>query len=67
MVDTQRKASTYAMSNPAAMVDMTVAKLGQKREAIEVSVPNVELNWRIRRPEMIAANAHGLMRSRCSK
>jgi NitT/TauT family transport system substrate-binding protein len=52
MVDTQRKASTYAMSNPVAMIDMTVAKLGQKREAIEVSVPNVELNWRMT-PEMM--------------
>jgi ABC-type nitrate/sulfonate/bicarbonate transport system substrate-binding protein len=52
MVDIQRKASGFAMSNPAAMVDMTVAKLGQKREAIEVSVPNVELNWRMS-PEMI--------------
>ncbi len=47
MVDVQRKASTYAMSNPTAMVDMTVAKLGQKREAVEVSVPNVELNWQM--------------------
>jgi len=52
VVDVQRKASTYAMSNPAAMVDMTVAKLGQKREAVEVSVPNVELNWRMT-PEMM--------------
>ena len=40
------------MANPAAMVDMTVAKLGQKREAIEVSVPNVDLNWRMT-PEMM--------------
>lgn len=52
MVDVQRRASTYAMSNPAAMVDMTVAKLGQKRDAIEVSVPNVDLNWRMT-PEMM--------------
>jgi len=52
IVDVQRKASTYAMANPAAMVDMTVAKLGQKREAVEVSVPNVELNWRMT-PEMM--------------
>jgi NitT/TauT family transport system substrate-binding protein len=52
IVDVQRKASTYAMANPSAMVDMTVAKLGQKREAVEVSVPNVELNWRMT-PEMM--------------
>jgi NitT/TauT family transport system substrate-binding protein len=53
MVDVQRKASTFAMSNPAAMIDMAVAKLGQKREALEVSVPNVELNWRMT-PEMMS-------------
>jgi ABC-type nitrate/sulfonate/bicarbonate transport system substrate-binding protein len=53
MVNIQRQASAYAMGNPQAMVDMTVAKLGQKREAIAVSVPNVELNWRMT-PEMLA-------------
>jgi hypothetical protein len=52
MVDVQRKASNYAMGNPDAMVDMAIAKLGQKREAVEVSVPNVELNWRMT-PEMM--------------
>ena len=53
MVDVQRKASAYAMGNPAAMVDMAVAKLGQKREAIAISAPNVELNWRMT-PEFLA-------------
>lgn len=53
MVNIQRQASAYAMANPQAMVDMTVAKLGQKRDAIMVSVPNVELNWQMT-PEMIA-------------
>ncbi len=53
MVNIQRQASAYAMSNPAAMVDMTVAKLGQKREAIAISAPNVELNWRMT-PEFLA-------------
>jgi NitT/TauT family transport system substrate-binding protein len=53
MVDIQRKASDFAMSHPDEMIAMTVAKLGQKREAIAVSVPNVELNWRMT-PEMIA-------------
>jgi NitT/TauT family transport system substrate-binding protein len=32
---------------------MTVAKLGQKKEAVEISAPNVELNWRMT-PEMVA-------------
>ena len=33
--------------NRAEMVDMAVAKLGQKRDAIEASAPNVELIWRL--------------------
>jgi ABC-type nitrate/sulfonate/bicarbonate transport system substrate-binding protein len=49
-----RKASEYAMAHPSEMIDMAVAKLGQKREALEVSVPNVELNWKMT-PEMIQA------------
>ena len=53
MVDIQRLASTYAMSHRDEMVAMTVAKLGQKKEAIEISAPNVELNWRMT-PEMVA-------------
>jgi NitT/TauT family transport system substrate-binding protein len=41
-----RGASEFAMSNPAEMASMAVSKLGQKKEAVEVSVPNVELTWR---------------------
>ena len=52
MVDVQRQSSAYAMGNPDAMMDMTVAKLGQKREALKISVPNVELNWRMT-PEFV--------------
>jgi NitT/TauT family transport system substrate-binding protein len=47
MVDIQRKASNFAMTHPDEMIAMTVAKLGQKREAIAVSVPNVDLNWQM--------------------
>jgi NitT/TauT family transport system substrate-binding protein len=53
MVGLQRKAAEFATSHPDEMIAMTVAKLGQKREAIAVSLPNVELNWRMA-PEMIA-------------
>ncbi len=56
LVDVQRQASAYAMSNQPAMVEMTVAKLGQKREAIAVSVPNVELNWQMT-PEFLGGAA----------
>ncbi len=52
MVMLQRKAAEFATSHPDEMIAMTVAKLGQKREAIAISLPNVELNWRMT-PEMI--------------
>jgi NitT/TauT family transport system substrate-binding protein len=34
------------MKHPDEMAAMAVAKLGQKKEAIEASVSNVELTWR---------------------
>lgn len=46
ILDIHRKASDYAMANRAAMVAMAVQKLGQKKEAIEASAPNVDLTWR---------------------
>ena len=52
MVGLQRQASQYAMTNHDAMVAMTVAKLGMPRAAVEVAVPNVELNWQMT-PQMI--------------
>lgn len=52
MVDLQRKAAEFATSHPDEMIAMTVAKLGQKREAIAVSLPNVELSWRLS-PEVV--------------
>ena len=54
ILEIHRKASEFAMANPSAMIDMAVAKLGQKRDALLVSVPNVELNWKMT-PQMIAA------------
>jgi NitT/TauT family transport system substrate-binding protein len=50
----QKQGSTYAMAHPEEMVAMTVSKLGMKKDAVEKSVANVELNWRMT-PEMIAA------------
>jgi len=46
ILDIHRKASEYAMKNPAELAAMAVSKLGQKKEAIEQSVPNVELTWK---------------------
>lgn len=50
----QKQGSEYAMAHPDEMVAMTVAKLGMKKDAVEVSVKNVELNWKMT-PEVIAA------------
>jgi ABC-type nitrate/sulfonate/bicarbonate transport system substrate-binding protein len=46
ILEIHRKASEYAMKNPTEMAAMAVAKLGQKKEAIEISIPNVELTWK---------------------
>jgi ABC-type nitrate/sulfonate/bicarbonate transport system substrate-binding protein len=54
ILEIHRKASEYGMSHQAEMIEMAVVKLGQKREALAVSVPNVELNWKMT-PEMIQA------------
>jgi ABC-type nitrate/sulfonate/bicarbonate transport system substrate-binding protein len=50
----QKQGSEYAMAHPAEMAAMTVTKLGMKKEAVELSVGNVELNWRMT-PEMVSA------------
>ena len=62
ILDIHRKASEFAMKNPAEMTAMAVAKLGQKKEAIERSVPNVELTWKIDNDFIERAKAYsGLM------
>jgi NitT/TauT family transport system substrate-binding protein len=47
MLGIHQRATDYAASNKDAMVAMAVQKLGQKREAIEASVGNVELAWKL--------------------
>ena len=54
MLKLQKQGSEYAMAHPDEMAAMTVAKLGMKKEAVEISVNNVELNWRMT-PEMVSA------------
>ncbi len=54
VLDLQKQGSIYAMAHPDEMVDMAVSKLGMKRDAVALSVQNVELNWKMS-PEMIAA------------
>jgi ABC-type nitrate/sulfonate/bicarbonate transport system substrate-binding protein len=47
MMGIHQRATEYAATNKDAMVAMAVGKLGQKKEAVEASVPNVELTWRL--------------------
>jgi NitT/TauT family transport system substrate-binding protein len=42
-----KKAVDYAMAHTNEIVEMAVQKLGQKRESVELAVPNVELAWKI--------------------
>jgi NitT/TauT family transport system substrate-binding protein len=55
ILEIHRKASEFCMANPKEMIEMAVAKLGQKREALAVSVANVELNWKMT-GEMVQAS-----------
>lgn len=47
MLEIHRKASEYAMAHPAEMAEMTVQKLGQKRDSVDKAIGNVELTWKI--------------------
>src|SRR4051812_43426842 len=42
MLEIHRKASEYAMAHPSEMAEMTVQKLGQKRESVDKAIGNVE-------------------------
>jgi len=53
-----RKASEFGMKNPPDVVAMAVAKLGQKKEAIDASVSNVELTWRFGPTEIQQAKTY---------
>src|SRR3982074_2162207 len=47
MLGIHQRATDFASNNKDAMVAMASSKLGQKKQAIEASVPNVELTWRL--------------------
>ena len=47
MVSLQRQASGFAMANPDQMAAMTIAKLGMSKAAVDIAIPNVELNWQM--------------------
>lgn len=46
MLSIHQQATDFATNNKDEMVALASAKLGQKKEAIEASIPNVELTWR---------------------
>jgi NitT/TauT family transport system substrate-binding protein len=54
-----KKATEYAMSNRAAMVEMAMQKLGQQKKSIELAAPNVELTWKIDQDFIKHARAYG--------
>ena len=58
MMGIHQRATEYAATNKDAMVAMAVSKLGQKKEAIEASVPNVELTWRLGSKEVEEAKIY---------
>ncbi|MEJ0070820.1 MAG: hypothetical protein WDO24_21160 [Pseudomonadota bacterium] len=41
-----RQASEFAENHKAETIQMSMDKLGIKREAIEAAMPNIELTWR---------------------
>lgn len=53
-----RRASEFVMANPSEMAAMAVSKLGQKKEAIEASIPNVELTWRFGEAEIAQSRTY---------
>lgn len=58
MLEIHRKATEYAAQNRDAMIDMAVAKLGQKREALVISAPNVDLTWKLGPEQVKQAQAY---------
>ena len=58
MLEIHRKGTEFAAKNREAMIDMAVAKLGQKREALVISAPNVDLTWKLGPDEVKRAEAY---------
>ena len=47
MLEIHSKSTDYAMGHKLEMAEMTVQKLGQKRESVDKAIDNVELTWKI--------------------
>ena len=46
IVEMHKKASDYAMAHPQEIIAMAMQKLGQKKDSLELAVPNVVLSWK---------------------
>jgi ABC-type nitrate/sulfonate/bicarbonate transport system substrate-binding protein len=58
MLEIHRRASEFGNKNQKEVVAMAVAKLGQKPDAIEASIPNVEFTWRFGSTEIQQAKTY---------
>lgn len=58
MLQIHRKASEFAATNPDAVIAMAVQKLGQKKAALLISIPNVELKWKLGPAEVKQVKAY---------
>lgn len=47
MLKVHRQASEFGMAHPDDTIAMAIAKLGMKRDALEISVKNVDLTWQM--------------------
>ncbi|WP_424135691.1 ABC transporter substrate-binding protein [Roseomonas chloroacetimidivorans] len=55
MLQVHRQASEYGMAHPKETIEMAVQKLGMRRDALEISIRNVDLNWQMT-PAMIQSS-----------
>jgi NitT/TauT family transport system substrate-binding protein len=55
MLKVHPQASEYGMANPNETIEMAVQKLGMRRDALEISIRNVDLNWQMT-PAMVQAS-----------
>jgi ABC-type nitrate/sulfonate/bicarbonate transport system substrate-binding protein len=58
MIGIHQRATDFAASHKDEVANMAVAKLGQKKEAIEASIDNVELTWKLGPTEIQQAKVY---------
>ena len=58
LLQIHRKATEFAAKNPDAVIAMAGQKLGQKKAALLISIPNVELKWKLGPAEVKQVKAY---------